>query len=67
MSHLTVRLDSLLRFYVAAHDEGEGDAGRLREQLCKDVEPLVAQYGHSAVIAALDELSGAASPSVPLH
>jgi hypothetical protein len=67
MTHLTARLESLLRFYAAAQDRGEGDAARLREQFRKDVEPLVAQYGRRAVIAALDELSGAASPSVPLH
>ena len=67
MTHLTAQLESLLRFYAAAQDQGEGDAARLREQFRKDVEPLVAQYGHRAVIAALDELSGAASPSVPLH
>jgi hypothetical protein len=67
MTHLTARLESLLRLYAAAQDQGEGDAARLREQFRKDVEPLVAQYGHRAVIAALDELSGAASPSVPLH
>jgi hypothetical protein len=51
----------------AARDLGEVDATRLKEQFRKDVEPLVAQYGHRAVIAVLDELSGAASPSVPLH
>jgi hypothetical protein len=69
MTHLTAQLESLLRFYAAAQDQdqGEGDPARLREQFRKDVEPLVAQYGHRAVIAALDELSGAASPSVPLH
>jgi hypothetical protein len=67
MTHLTVRLEFLLRRYAAAHDKGEGDAARLREQFRKDVEPLVAQYGRGAVIAVLEELSGAASPSVPLH
>jgi hypothetical protein len=58
---------TLLHFYVTAHDEGEGDAAQLIEQLCENVEPLVAQYGHRAVISALDELSGTASPSVSLH
>jgi hypothetical protein len=67
MTHLTTRLESLLRFYAAAHDQGEGDAARSREQFRKDVEPLVAQYGYRAVIAVLDELSGTASPSLPLH
>jgi hypothetical protein len=67
MNHLTAQLESLLRLYAAARDQGEVDATRLKEQFRKDVEPLVAQYGHRAVIAVLDELSGAASPSVPLH
>jgi hypothetical protein len=67
MTHLTAQLESLLRLYAAARDQGEVDPTRLKEQFRKDVEPLVAQYGHRAVIAVLDELSGAASPSVPLH
>jgi hypothetical protein len=48
MTHLTARLESLLRLYAAAQDQGEGDAARLREQFRKDVEPLVAQYGRRA-------------------
>jgi hypothetical protein len=42
-------------------------AALLREQFRSDLEPLVAQYGHETVIAALDGLSDRPWPSVSLH
>jgi hypothetical protein len=64
---LTARLEYLLHLYSAAYDHGEADAAQLREQFRKDLEPLVAQYGQEAVIAALDGLSAGSWPSASLH
>jgi len=62
---LTARVECLLRLYGAAYDRGEAAAGR--EQFCKDLKPLVAQYGSQVVIAALDGLFYEPWPSVSLH
>jgi hypothetical protein len=64
---LTARLEYLLRVYAAACNQVKADADRLREQFRKDVEPLGAQYGQKAVIAALDRLSDGSCSSVSLH
>ena len=64
---LTARLEYLLRVYAAACGQVKADAELLREQFRKDVEPLVAQYGQEAVIAALNELTDGSCPSVSLH
>ena len=64
---LITRLEYLLHLYSAAYDYGEADVALLREQFRKDLEPLVAQYGQEAVIAALDELPDGPWPSDSLH
>jgi hypothetical protein len=64
---LTARLEYLLRLYAAACDQVGADVALLREQFRNDLEPLVAQYGQQAVIAALDGLPDGRWPSVSLH
>jgi hypothetical protein len=64
---LTARLKYLLNLYSAAFDHGAANAARLRAQLCKELEPLIAQYGQGAVIAALDKLPEERRPSGTLH
>jgi hypothetical protein len=67
MDDLTARLDSLLRRYATAHDQGNGDAARARARFRKDLEPLVAQHGCRAVITALNKLADNPSQSVSVH
>jgi len=67
MDDLTARLDSLLRRYAAAHDQGEGDAARAKARFRKELEPLVAQHGYRAVITALNKLADAPSRSAAVH
>jgi hypothetical protein len=70
MDHLTIRLTYLLDLYSAVSEIGEADAVLLREGFCKDLEPLVAQYGENAVIEALDKLpdwSNGPRPSLLFH
>jgi hypothetical protein len=64
---LITRLTFLLNFYSAAFDQGAANAARLSAQLCKELEPLIAQYGQQAVIAALDKLPEGRRPSGALH
>ena len=67
MSDLTARLGALLRLHAVAFDERRGDDARLEEQFRRDVELLIAEFGHDAVSAALDELPDWEGPSVWLH
>jgi hypothetical protein len=67
MSPLTPRLLALLRSYAAAYEQGEGDAARLGEQFRRDMQLLVARYGHRAVAAALNEVPDGTWPSVSLY
>jgi hypothetical protein len=67
MDDLSARLEYLLRLYAAACHQVDADAALLREQFRKDREPLVAQYGQEAVIAALDGLLDVPQPLVSLH
>jgi hypothetical protein len=45
MSDLPARLEALLRLYARAFGQGDAD-GCLAEQLCKDLQLLVSEYGH---------------------
>jgi hypothetical protein len=65
MSDLAARLESLLRLYAAASDQGIDD--RLAERFRKDLALLVAEYGSKTVDAALDAMPDEAWPSVFLH
>ena len=68
MDDLTARLEALLRslrLFAASSDQSQ-DA-QLGEQFHKDLALLVAEYGHDAVSAALDELPDGAGPSISLH
>jgi hypothetical protein len=64
---LTTRLKYLLNLYAAAFDHGAADAAELSAQLCMELEPLIAQYGQQAVIAALDKLPEERPPTGTLH
>jgi len=66
MDGLTVRLEALLRLYVAAADTGQGSV-RLAEQFRKNLTLLRAKYGPSVVDAALENLPDEAWPSVSLQ
>jgi hypothetical protein len=57
MDELTARLASLLARYAAARDLDKGDGSRLSEQLRNELQLLTAEYGPTAVDAALDRLS----------
>jgi len=65
MDNLTARLEDALRRYAAAIDQGQGEA--LADEFRKSLRMLVAEYGQSAIDAALGGLPQAASPSVSLH
>jgi hypothetical protein len=67
MDDLTARLEALLCCYAAAIDQGQGEAAQLADEFRKGLRMLVAEFGQSAIDAALDELPNAASPSVSLH
>jgi hypothetical protein len=63
MSELIARLEALLRD-CSACDEGRHDGGQMAQQFRRDLRLLVAEYGPSAVDAALDELpDGAGAPA----
>jgi hypothetical protein len=63
MNELSARLEALLRLYASAFD-GEGETGRLGERFRKDLRLLIAEYGVTAVDAALDDTPDDAYPSI---
>jgi hypothetical protein len=68
MDELAARLEALMRRYAAACDQGEREGAQFAEQFHKELQQLIAQYGETAVNAALDkEMSDGAWPSVSLH
>ncbi len=66
MDELTARLESLLRFYAGA-DLYDHDDGVLAQQVSKDLQLLVAEFGPKAVDAALDKMPDGAWQSSSLH
>jgi hypothetical protein len=67
MDELTARLESLLARYAAARDRDKGDGSRLWEQFRNELHLLTAEYGPTAVDAALDRLPDGAGASISLH
>jgi hypothetical protein len=68
MEELTARLEALMRRYAAACDQGVREGAQFSEQFHKELQLLIAEYGETAVNAALDEeMSDGAWPSVSLH
>jgi hypothetical protein len=67
MDDLTKRLETLLRRYAEAIDQGQGEAAQLADEFRKGLRLLVAEFGQPAIDAALDQLPRTGSPSISLH
>jgi hypothetical protein len=68
MSDLTARLKALLRnLRVFAASSDHSQDAHMSEQFRKDLALLIAEYGHDAVSAALDEMPDWEGPSMLLH
>jgi hypothetical protein len=63
MNELSARLEALLRHYGAAFD-GESEAGPLGTQFRTVLRMLIAEYGVTAVEAALDDIPDDTTPSI---
>jgi hypothetical protein len=67
MDELTARLESLLRFYAGAGLYDQDDGAVLAQQVSKDLQLLVAEFGPKAVDAALDKMPDGAWQASSLH
>ena len=69
MDDLTAQLEALLLRHARAHDPRSDHAAfeQSMERFRKDMRRLIAEFGHAAVDAALDDMPDEAWPSVSLH
>ena len=67
MDDLTARLNALFRSYAADIELNQHAVDHLCEQFRRDLKVLIAEYGHTAVDAALDELPDGPWPSALFH
>jgi hypothetical protein len=69
MDDLTARLEALFRRHAASIDPHQGVAAfdRLSQQLRKEIDLVIAEFGQAAVDAALDDMPDEPWPSVSLH
>jgi hypothetical protein len=67
MDDLPARVLSLFRRYAASIELNQDSVDRLCDQFRLDLGELIAEYGHSAVDKAIDDLPDGPWPSVSLH
>jgi hypothetical protein len=64
---VSVRLEALLRRYAPAIVHGGDKTAHLLDELRASLLTLVAEFGQSAIDAALNQIRDEASPSEALH
>jgi hypothetical protein len=68
MDELTARLESLLSRYRSVLDQGkDDDGGKTWDEFRKELQLLIAEYGASAVDAALNDIPDGAAAEISLH